>query len=81
MFLWEAIDNESILKDLTIKPNIDTTIYIPGAVLWSIDKNDASRSGMAKIVGSKIYKQITVRNVNTVRKIYNLMENQKDTPN
>lgn len=81
MFLWEAIDDESILKDLTIKPNIDTTIYIPGAILWSIDKSNASRSGMAKIVGSKIYKQITVRNVNTVRKIYNLMENQIDTPN
>jgi uncharacterized protein (DUF1697 family) len=31
---------------------------------------------MSKIVGSKIYKQVTVRNVNTTRKIYELMQAQ-----
>lgn len=80
MFLSDEIDDESILASLLIKPSIDTVKYVPGAILWSIDKKNATRSGMAKIVGSKIYKQVTIRNVNTARKIYELMQKQQPHP-
>lgn len=50
--------------------------YVPGAILWSVEKKNVTKSGMSKIVGSKIYNQVTVRNVNTARKIYELMQNQ-----
>ncbi|KGR77967.1 DUF1697 domain-containing protein [Ureibacillus sinduriensis] len=76
MFLWDEIDDESVLENLVIKPNIDTVKYVPGAILWSIDKKNGTKSGKAKIIGSKIYKQVTVRNVNTARKIYELMKAQ-----
>jgi uncharacterized protein (DUF1697 family) len=76
MFLWDEIDDETVLENLVIKPTIDTVKYIPGAILWSIEKKNASKSGMSKIIGTKIYKQVTVRNVNTARKIYELMEAQ-----
>ncbi|MBU8918617.1 DUF1697 domain-containing protein [Bacillus sp. FJAT-29953] len=76
MFLWDEIDDESVLENLVIKPNIDTVKYVPGAILWSVDKKNVTKSGMSKIVGSKIYKQVTVRNVNTTRKIYELMQAQ-----
>ncbi|MFD2656554.1 DUF1697 domain-containing protein [Gracilibacillus thailandensis] len=76
MFLWDEIDDESVLGNLVIKPNIDTVKYVPGAILWSVDKKNMNKSGMSKIVGSKIYKQVTVRNVNTARKIYELMQAQ-----
>lgn len=74
MFLWDEIDDESILENLKIRPDIDNVIYRPGAVLWSVDKVNASKSGISKIVGTKIYKKMTVRNVNTVRKIHSLMQ-------
>ncbi|RFB13533.1 DUF1697 domain-containing protein [Bacillus sp. HNG] len=74
MFLWDEIDDESVLENLLIKPTIDTVIYVPGAILWSVDKKNVTKSGMTKIIGTKIYKQITVRNVNTARKIYELMQ-------
>ncbi|MEK4029805.1 DUF1697 domain-containing protein [Pseudobacillus sp. FSL P4-0506] len=76
MFLWDEIDDESVLEKLVIKPNIDTVKYVPGAILWSVDKKNVTKSGKTKIIGSKIYKQITVRNVNTARKIYELMQAQ-----
>jgi uncharacterized protein (DUF1697 family) len=76
MFLWDEIDDESVLTNLVIKPNIDTVKYVPGAILWSVDKKNVTKSGMSEIIGSKIYKQVTVRNVNTARKIYELMESQ-----
>ncbi|MUK87907.1 DUF1697 domain-containing protein [Ornithinibacillus sp. L9] len=76
MFLWEEIDDESVLRNLVIKPNIDKVKYVPGAILWSVDKKNVTKSGMSRVVGSKIYKQVTVRNVNTVRKVYELMQAQ-----
>ncbi|QQK79518.1 DUF1697 domain-containing protein [Salicibibacter cibi] len=74
MFLWDEIDDESVLENVVIKPNIDTVKYVPGAILWSVEKKNVTKSGMSKIVGSKLYKQVTVRNVNTARKIYELMQ-------
>lgn len=76
MFLWDEVDDESILKNLIIKPNIDTVKYVPGAILWSVDKKNVTKSGLTKIVGTKLYKQVTVRNVNTARKVYELMQIQ-----
>ncbi|USK36537.1 DUF1697 domain-containing protein (plasmid) [Bacillus sp. F19] len=76
MFLWDDIDDETVLENLVIKPNIDTVKYVPGAILWSVDKKNITKSGKSKIIGSKIYKQVTVRNVNTARKIYELMKAQ-----
>ena len=76
LFLWDEIDDESVLESLVIKPNIDTVKYVPGAILWSVDRKNATKSGKSKIIGSKIYKQVTVRNVNTTRKIYELMQAQ-----
>lgn len=76
MFLWDEIDDESVLEKLVIKSGIDTVKYSPGAILWSVGRENVTKSGMSKIIGSKIYKQVTVRNVNTARKIYELMQVQ-----
>ncbi|MGY3314248.1 uncharacterized protein (DUF1697 family) [Peribacillus simplex] len=73
LFLWVEIDDESVLNKLVIKPEIDTVKYVPGAILWSVEKK-ITKSGMTKLVGSKPYQQITIRNVNTTRKIYELMQ-------
>ncbi|ANU21504.1 hypothetical protein BBI15_15615 [Planococcus plakortidis] len=74
LFLWEQADGEGVLEQLTLKPGIGRVQYVPGAILWSVDRGDVTKSGMAKIVGTKLYKLVTVRNVNTVRKIYKLMK-------
>ena len=72
MFLWPKTDNESVLSELTIK-DFDNVIYQPGAILWSVSRNNQSRSGMKKLFGTNVYKQMTIRNVNTVRKIWEIM--------
>ncbi|AIQ52509.1 DUF1697 domain-containing protein [Paenibacillus sp. FSL R7-0331] len=73
MFLWQETDTESVLDKLPLKPGIGTLLYIPGAVLYSVERENVTRSGMAKLIGSSVYKLMTVRNVNTTRKIYQLM--------
>ncbi|HET9849028.1 MAG TPA: hypothetical protein VFR68_10785 [Candidatus Dormibacteraeota bacterium] len=47
--------------------------YVKGALPWCIDRKLASRSRMTRIVGTGFYKNITIRNPNTVRKLYQLM--------
>lgn len=72
MFLWEEIDYPEIIDELRIKP-VDQVKYVPGAVLWNILDKDYTRSAMSNLIGTKIYKAMTIRNVNTVRKIYEIM--------
>lgn len=73
LFLWDDVDDESILDQLTFKPEIETVIYAPGAILWAIDRKNVTKGGMTKLIGTKLYRQMTIRNVNTTRKIYELM--------
>ena len=74
LFLWEEIDRETLVDELKIKPQIDTVMYVSGAILWSVDKGNITKSGLQKLVGTSLYKNMTVRNVNTTRKIYEIMK-------
>jgi len=74
MFLWEDIDSPDIVNELVVKDGIDEVIYVPGAVLWRTDREKVSKSGKMKLASQTIYKMMTVRNVNTVRKIFELMQ-------
>lgn len=78
LFLWEEADDESILAQLPLKTGIDRAHYVPGAILWSVVRDKQAQSGMAKIIGTKLYKLVTIRNVNSVRKIQQLMQEAKE---
>ena len=74
LFLWEEMDSETLLAELVMKPKIDRVLYAPGAILWSVDKRDITSSGLMKLVGTTLYKNMTVRNANTTRKVYKIMQ-------
>ncbi len=74
MFLGDEIDvGEAILDQLTIKPEFDEVRYVPGAVLWRVERPYVTRSGMLKLVGTELYANMTVRNCNTARKLDAIM--------
>ena len=74
MFLWEGLDRKDVLEKWTIKPEIEDVKYVPGAVIWRIDRANITRSRMTKMVGTDVYRGMTIRNSNTVRKLAELME-------
>ena len=74
LFLWDDIDDELVLQKVVVKPEIDKVIYVTGAILWSVDTINVTKSGKAKLIGTVLYKKMTIRNVNTTRKIYELMQ-------
>lgn len=73
LFLWDKFDSKTSLRLIAQTSGIDSLIYVPGAILWNIDRSKYSKSGMHKFIGTVLYKHMTARNVNTVRKLAELM--------
>jgi uncharacterized protein (DUF1697 family) len=73
MFLWEQVDDAGIVDRLGPKDGIDHVLYVPGAVIWRVDRRNINQTTMLRIVGTDLYKAITIRNCNTVRKLADLI--------
>lgn len=73
MFLWADVDDRSTLKQLQIKPELDQVTYVKGAIIWHVLRKHVTRSGLLKIVGTPLYKKMTIRNVNTFRKLQKML--------
>ena len=48
--------------------------YTPGAVIRRVDRKNAPKSRLTRVVGTPLYQQMTIRNCNTARKLLELME-------
>lgn len=73
MFLWDKVASETVLQQITIKPDLDSVKYVNGTILWSVGRENITRSGMLRLIGTELYKHMTIRNCNTVRKIAGMM--------
>ena len=73
LFLWEEFDKKSTLSMIENDPAVDTLKYIPGAIVWHIERCNYTKSRMKKFIGTTVYKNMTARNVNTLRKLAELM--------
>ena len=56
------------------KPDIDTIAVGPGVVFWSAVKERITRSAFMKLPTLPVYRQVTIRNHNTVRKLAALLD-------
>lgn len=73
MFLWNDIDNEHILQAIHINPEIESVLYVPGALVWNIAREHVLQGGGIKLIKTDVYKKMTIRNINTVRKLKTLL--------
>ena len=73
LFLWEEFASKKTLDLIKTNPAVDTLVYIDGAIVWHIDKKDYTKSKMKDFIGTSVYKGMTARNVNTLRKLHELM--------
>lgn len=74
LFLWDEVDRPAILEQLDFDPEMEDVRYVPGAVIRRVDRRNAARSRLLKIVGTPLYQQMTIRNCNTARRLLQLME-------
>jgi uncharacterized protein (DUF1697 family) len=73
MFLWPDVDSRSVLKGIPSQPDVEDLKYVPGALVWRIDRAHIGKSKVRTVIGSKLYKNLTIRNINTVRKLNDLL--------
>jgi uncharacterized protein (DUF1697 family) len=73
LFLSSAIDSKNILNQFDIKKDIEVISYYKGVLFWSAKLDTITRSKMLKLSTRKEYQEMTVRNINTTKKILELM--------
>ena len=73
LFLWPDVDEPGVLERLPRNPEVDEVRYTPGAVIWRIERANANRSRETRLVGTPLYKRMTIRNANTTRKLHELL--------
>jgi uncharacterized protein (DUF1697 family) len=66
-YLFKEVDKKQVLDILPVKKELVSLIYVKGAVVWNVRKSDLTKSHLNKVIGSEIYKKMTVRNCNTAR--------------
>lgn len=78
IFLRHSIDSEKVLERLGPKREIEKVVYYPGTLLWSARMRDMSQTAMFKLSSQKLFQDMTVRNTNTTRKLYELMKKMSE---
>ena len=79
IFLRHSIDSEKVLDSLALKPDIEKVVYHPGTLLWSARISDLSRTLISRLSSQKLFQDMTIRNTNTTRKLYELMKKMSGT--
>lgn len=74
LFLWDEYDSKKSLALIKTNKDVDNLLYISGAIVWNVSRKDYNKSGMNKFIGTPVYKHMTSRNVNTTRKLLELMK-------
>ena len=79
MFLRHTVDSQDILRG--VEPNKDVeevVVYRQGALLWSSRLCDLAQTTMGKLSNKKAFQEVTVRNLNTTLKLFELMKKMAD---
>jgi uncharacterized protein (DUF1697 family) len=74
MFIPAELDKPRLLDSIVHDPEIETVLHAPGAIVWHISRQNQSRGNATRLIKSEIYPRMTIRNVNTVRKLRELLE-------
>ena len=74
VFLWDDHQTDELLSQLNPRNDIDDVRTAPGAIVWKVDRTNVTKSGLVKIIDLPFYRQVTIRNCNTSRKLLALMD-------
>ena len=69
LFVIHPATAEEITKQVGIEPEYEKIEHYGKIIFWSAQIKTYSRTRWSKIVGTPIYKSVTVRNANTARKL------------
>jgi uncharacterized protein (DUF1697 family) len=74
VYLFDGIDPAGARDRLAPRDGIDNVVLAPGALIWMVERANASRNGLLRMVGTDLYRASTVRNVNTARRLAQMVD-------
>ena len=72
VYLPDDVASPRIIGELPVKHQYVTFRYAHNAIIWNIKKADFNRSQITRISAHPAYGRMTIRNVNTARKLADL---------
>ncbi len=66
-YLFPELDFETTIDKLPVKKEFMDLRYVEGAIFWNMKRENVTKSQLNKLIGHKMYKLMTIRNVNTAR--------------
>lgn len=72
-FVTPAIDPAEAIQTIEIKEGVDAVTAGPGAIYMTTTMEGLTKSKISKIIGKKIYKEMTMRNFVTSKRLLELM--------
>lgn len=72
LYLFDEINTPNILDDIGYKSDIEKMIYVDGAVITNVSRANQSKGSLQKLIGTELYSHMTIRNINTARKLAEL---------
>lgn len=74
LYLFDDINAPDILQRLAYRPEIETMVYVDGAVLANVTRLNQGKSSILKLIGTELYKSVTIRNINTAKMLAELVQ-------
>ena len=74
IFLRHEVDSRAVLDELAPREGVETLDYAPGVLYWAARRAALAKSSVAKLNRSKLYRYVTVRNLNTSQTLAELVE-------
>lgn len=71
-FLKETTQPQDVLKEMHLNKTVDTAEIGKSVVYMTTKLSGLTKSGFTKLIGKKIYKEMTMRNYTTVQKLFAL---------
>lgn len=74
LYLFDEINQKQTIEAIGYKPDIETMLYVDGAILTNITRAHQSRGSLQKLIATPFYKNMTIRNITTAKKLAALCE-------
>jgi uncharacterized protein (DUF1697 family) len=75
-FVSPAIPIENVIREFELKEGVDFVEPGPGVVYMSTILSGLTKSRLSRIISKKVYRDMTMRNYDTTRKILALMDSR-----
>ena len=66
-YLFKEIDSKKTLDKIPTEKEYIDIRYIKGAIYWNAKRKKYNQSQLNKLIGNKLYRLMTLRNINTAR--------------